>query len=121
MCLTVNLKFHRFHSGLLVPLKAEEDILVYKCLLQSHGQYRTHPRGYIIDFKRNKFYYKSELEYHQAFINYLVEKGLHTFKNSFSVLWFESHCAIIPKGSNFYIGKSGDIVSDQLIIYKKKP
>ena len=121
MCLIVDLKFHQFHSGLPVPLKAEEDILVYKYLIIRYGRYRTYPRAYLIDFRGNKFHYKSRLECHQPFANYIVEKGLHTVVNNDGVPSFESYYAIIPKGSNFYIGKEGDIASDQLIIYKRKP
>lgn len=122
MCLVVDLNLYQDVSLLPTPLKAEENICVYKMLVRRNNkQCRTYPLNYLINFKRNKFYYKSKLECFLRNNKPVVEKGLHSTRLNCSFLWVDPYYAIIPKGANFYIGTSSDIVSDQLIIYKKKP
>ncbi|MDY5646219.1 MAG: hypothetical protein SPF22_04340 [Candidatus Onthovivens sp.] len=62
--------------------------------------------------------------------NALVSKGIHAYiakdkaveiSKSFCYYCGTSmHYAVIPKGSNFYVGQSDDIVSNNLIVYREK-
>lgn len=129
MCLIINCTYHP-QIGFNVPdaLKANEDILVYKLLFYlKNKEYITSVRGYSIKFKFNKFVYNTRLRTKYLYsifgslVGYSVQDGLHAYIKSPVKISSEFHYAIIPKGSHFYIGENNDIVSDQLIIYKRKP
>ena len=64
----------------------------------------------------------------EVYKHWVIDNGLHSYINfykSSSIINFPSlvetnlYNAIIPKGSRYVIGDSGDIVSDQLIIIDK--
>lgn len=115
MCLVISLRYHKYQ---LEPLIANEDILVYK-RLNHYGKskdYYTPVMDTIVNFYRNK----AILQDNFGLWNGCVEEGIHSYyvekENPFGM-----HYAIIPKGTKFFIGCDGDVVSEKLIIYKRKP
>ena len=62
--------------------------------------------------------------------NALVSKGIHAYstrdkaimvaKEFYNTNGTSMHYAVIPKGSNFYIGNNDDVVSSNLIVYREK-
>ena len=69
----------------------------------------------IVNFYRNK----AILQDNFGVWNGRVEEGIHSYvEKRFTP---GMHYAIIPKGTKFFIGCGGDVVSEKLIIYKKKP
>ena len=114
MCLVISLRYHKYR---LTPLIANEDILVYK-RLNHYGKskdYYTPVMDAIVKFYRNK----AILQDNFGVWNGRVEEGIHSYvEKRFTP---GMHYAIIPKGTKFFIGCGGDVVSEKLIIYKKKP
>ena len=132
MCLITSHFYHKENSKHNVKcLVAKEDILVYKCLDCEDGVYCTPFRYMPIVFTKGKYVYnkvnmpKSKCEWNDT-----IGVGIHAYstKNaaialSKSFYWGNGtsmHYAVIPKGSNFYIGNNGDIVSNNLIVYREK-
>ena len=132
MCLITSKFYHKENSKHNVKcLVAKEDILVYKCLDCEDGVYCTPFRYMPIVFTKGKYAYnkvnmpKSKCEWNDT-----IGVGIHAYstKNaaialSKSFYWGNGtsmHYAVIPKGSNFYIGNNGDIVSNNLIVYREK-
>jgi len=125
MCLKVDKKFKtRKEARNFKPLIAKKEIKVYKILdTENTSPYFT-------------FTYDKGYQYSSNFSKYIEEnygwkikinKGLHSFidyKNAkerkYCFLYPESFKIItmyIPKGSKYYLGDDGDIVSDNLIWY----
>ena len=112
-------------------LVAKEDILVYKCLDCTSGEYCTPFQYMPIIFAKGKYVYnkvnmpKSKCEWNDT-----IGVGIHAYstKNaaialSKSFYWGNGtsmHYAVIPKGSNFYVGVYDNIVSNNLIVYREK-
>ena len=69
----------------------------------------------IVNFNMNK----AILQDNFSFLMGCVENGIHSYvEKRFTT---GMHYAIIPKGTKFFIGCEGDVVSEKLIIYKRKP
>ena len=133
MCLCVYTAKHLINNS-LVPKIADTDILVYKLLsLSSNGNIYTPYQGYRIDFKEGTFVYPQtkigKLNGISFFVPY-IDEGIHSCfsKNAitriFNVRLYSNYdniyYAIIPKGSEYYIGMDGDIVSNNLIVFENK-
>ena len=136
MCLRINITFHK-KEKLIV---AERSILVYKVLERYFGKeynnkYHTPFIGKSINFNPDDgmYFYKNtqikkELFGSDEHKQKLITNGIHSFTDKqFAIdychnsLYRQSmHYAIIPKGSNFYIGCDGDIVSTNLVVFKRK-
>jgi hypothetical protein len=133
MCLTIKDTFHKKGK----PLVAERSILVYKMLERYAGkkynnQYHTPYMGTPINFcdeGDNMYFYKAtRLQKDSIYIS----KGIHSFSdkktaidevnmyNEGSLYRMSMHYAVIPKGSKFFIGSDGDIVSTNLVVFKRK-
>ena len=133
MCLTIKDTFHKKGK----PLVAERSILVYKMLERYAGKkynslYHTPYMGTPINFcdeGDNMYFYKTtRLQKDSIYIN----KGIHSFSdkktaidevnmyNEGELYRMSMHYAVIPKGSKFYIGDDGDIVSTNLVVFKRK-
>lgn len=125
MCLTVKEGFKtRKEAREYKPLIAKEDIKVYKVVnLENKSPYFS-------------FYYEKGYHYASNFskniVNYSrwhikINKGLHSFikykkakerKNNFlSSDDFKIIIMYIPKGSEYYLGTGGDVVSNNLVWY----
>ena len=132
MCLIISKVYHKEDSNRNVKcFAAKEDILAYKCLDYKNGKYYTPFQYMPIVFTKGKYAYnkvnmpKSKCEWNDT-----IGVGIHAYstKNaaialSKSYYWGNGtsmHYAVIPKGSNFYIGNNGDIVSNNLIVYREK-
>lgn len=121
-------------------IKAETDILVFKCLDHydnfSQKKVICTPYQYtpIAFDKDGMCVLKSELvkrvvagtEYNPV---YGIAQGIHAFylrwRGTFNSKMFEDtmmrcHWAIIPKGSEYYVGDDDSIASNELIIFKTK-
>lgn len=125
MCLTTSSK----------RLKAETDLLVYKCLDSSNGEngveYCT-PYQYLpITFNDGVCNMKSKLEGKSNYVHIQhIDIGIHSFFDKFSAdataMQFHKQdgtkvfYAIIPKGAEYFFGCDGDIVSNKLVIFKYK-
>lgn len=135
MCLFVNTKYN--HNG--KSLVAKENILVYKALEYNCGKYKTFYQEMPINFGDGMYFYKTHRLHKQRVDSgyvykgeptycYRIDKGIHSFIREYNIDafvecykdWFttQKHYAIIPKGSRFYIGEDGDIVSSNLIVFE---
>lgn len=121
------------------PLVAEHSILVYKILERYMGkkynnQYHTPYMGTPINFcdeGDNMYFYKTT-RLQKDLTNTYISKGIHSFfdkktaiddvntYNEAELFRMSIHYAVIPKGSKFYIGEDGDIVSTNLVVFKRK-
>ena len=127
MCLTKSNIHAKDYSK---PFVAEKDIIVYKaldhCDIYGTKKIRTPYQNCPINFVDGKCVMVSKLE---ELNKYNVGKGLHSFRNEeeikitcafFPETKMTKHWAIIPKGSEYFIGKDEDVVSDNLIIFKSR-
>ena len=140
MCLYINTKVHKKQKGekFPAPFIADENILVFKFLIKQWVEkkcwYLTPYQTKIITFNENNYcLVKSDLidifcpfgiQFSQSVLDnkrfYKVFEGIHSYYEDNADDWGEKHYAIIPKGTKFYIGDSGDIVSQKLIIFKNQ-
>lgn len=135
MCLIISKFYHKKDKNhRLKCLVAQEDILVYKCLDCEDGEYCTPFQYMPIVFTKGKYVYDEanmdESVYCQKGASAGVGVGIHAYGTKAIALVtcrdFHSsngtsmHYAIIPKGSNFYIGIDEDVVSNNLIVYRAK-
>ena len=136
MCLTIKTTFHKKDK----PLVAECSILVYKMLERYVGKeynnrYHTPFVGKTINFcdeGGNMYFYKTtRLQKSEYDSDKCISKGIHSFIDKQTAIdevnWYDErlyrmsmHYAIIPKGSKFFIGSDGDIVSTNLVVFKRK-
>lgn len=127
MCLTLN---DRFHSSEKTPIIADKDYVTYKILVTANGiVYFTPYRSQKITFDelniarlgKVRFSYLTE---HTDSHNITdVFRGYHTFltldtANEKFPKVRRIVPAIIPEGTKFFIGKHGDIVSNNIIYVK---
>ena len=137
MCLSVNLNYHKVQDNQPIALVAKQSLLVYKVLSSTDGVHYNTPFQYKsinFDDKNGMFFYETtkfsifeDLDY-----DYNVTCGIHSFididvancvKKFFkkrSIIRISICYAIIPKGSKFYIGVDGDVVSNDLVVFESK-
>lgn len=109
-------------------LVAQEDILVYKCLDCTNGEYCTPFQYMLIIFTKGKYAYnKVNIPKSKCYWNDTIGVGIHAYRTRGKAIkaakeyyYTNMHYAVIPKGSNFYIGNNDDIVSNNLIVYREK-
>ena len=128
MCLIINSRYHeeKLISGRPLALKAKNDILVYKVLKRgrSNNTFQTPCRNKHVTFNK-KGIAKLSAMFFKFEDNWTISKGIHAITKrgaircdlTNSLLEF---CAIIPKGTKFFIGWCNDIVAKKLYIYKDK-
>ena len=125
------LRKSNIHKGKLsLPFVAENDIIVYKALdhLDTDGNkccctpYQYFP----ITFIYGMCILNAVLEKEK---NFYVNIGIHSFSkekrcdNTCSIFIeneMKKHWAVIPKGSEYFVGIDDDIVSDNLIIFNTR-
>ena len=138
MCLSVNLDFHKVKNGKPIALVAKQSILVYKVLEVKNNHYYT---PYMLkaanfDDEYGMFFYKTtrfgiNRTYSYKRYHYDVLRGIHSYfdfdaanlNNDYLNKIFgisNSHYAIIPKGSKFYIGSNYDIASSNLVVFENE-
>ena len=116
-------------------LVAKEDILVYKCLDCENGEYCTPFQYMPIMFTKGKYAY-NKVKMNESAICSENEKfayiyyGIHAYSAKVKAIMVSKdfhktngtsmHYAVIPKGSNFYVGYCDNIVSNNLIVYRDK-
>lgn len=131
MCLTISRKYHeKDEQGVFIPLKAEEDIHVFKNLDDNKetGTWETPFRGFEIKFSEGKFTFD---ETTMVQTGRSVNEGLHAYGDSLKALYHKilfmesgqkTFDAVIPKGSLFFLGDSETsgtyVVSNNLTIYQ---
>lgn len=135
MCLVTSTFYHKKDNNRNVKcFVAKEDILVYKCLDCINGKFRTPFQYMPIVFTKGKYIYTNVYMKKKTFCKMdeggYVWSGIHAYRTmsrafEVSKSFYEfngtyMHYAVIPKGSNFYIGNNDDIVSDNLIVYRDK-
>ena len=135
MCLIVSKFYHKKDNNRMAKcLVAQEDILVYKCLDCEDGEYWTPFQYMSIAFTKGKYVYDEanmdESVYCGKGSSSSVSVGIHSFgtkgaalltcRDFYTMNGTSMHYAIIPKGSNFYIGIDEDVVSNNLIVYRQK-
>ena len=109
--------------------KAEADILVYKCLDFYCLNYYTPYQNFPVYFNKGKCVIKTpHFSYERNGYRTIVKEGIHSYYKKFKAENIElsykfcfgtqKHYAIIPKGTNYYIGTAGDIVSTELIVFE---
>lgn len=121
MCLLIDKNKHPFFQSkvTLTP------IIVYKLLWKHNGIFETPYQRKIIKFIDGRCTLKSKLVKDDK---YTIGKGIHAYR-FLAQAWETARDldraisgsmivvkAIIPKFSNYYIGYSGDIVSNKMII-----
>ena len=136
MCLITSNYYHKKDCNRNVKcFVAKEGILVYKCLDCEDGVYCTPFRYMPIVFTRGKYVYNKvnmdeSLVYREKDEGAYAYSGIHSYrakdkaikvaKEFYYTNGTSMHYAVIPKGSNFYVGQSDDIVSNNLIVYREK-
>ena len=135
MCLITDNYYHKKDKFNNVKcFVAEEDILVYKCLDCKNGEFRTPFQYMPIVFTKGKYIYTNVYMKKKTFCKMdeggYVWSGIHAYRTmsrafAVSKSYYEfdgtyMHYAVIPKGSNFYIGNNDDVVSNNLIVYRDK-
>lgn len=115
MCLTIN----------STRLKAETDILCYKCLDKNEdGEYCTPFTYFPIEFVGGICEMKSRLYRDKKCVNVgihsyaLIDKAEELKEDFYDKDGTDIYDAIIPKGAYYYIGKEDDIASNKLIIFE---
>ena len=125
MCLIIDKTIHTGKFGCM-PKIAKNDILVYKCLDISTFSGRkiiTPYKHYPITFDENGIFTYPKVRL-QKIANTEITKGIHAYYNKVVAdkePWIgviEIFYAIIPKGSRYFIGVAGDIVSNNMRIFK---
>ena len=135
MCLVASKFYHKEDNNRNVKcFVAKEDILVYKCLDCNDGEYCTPFQYMPIVFTKGKYVY-NKVKMSQKIgcgirKNSLVSQGIHSYITKDKAIKVAKdfrksnetymHYAVIPKGSNFYVGQCDDIVSNNLIVYREK-
>ena len=135
MCLVISRFYHKKDNNPNVKcFVAKEDILVYKCLDCNDGEYSTPFQYMPIVFTKGKYVYNkvkmSKKMYCGIRKNAIVSEGIHAYSTRDKAIKVAKdfrksngtymHYAVIPKGSNFYIGSHDDVVSNNLIVYREK-
>ena len=121
MCLQVDKRFKtRQEARNYKPLIAKKDIKVYKYLDFEDDVYISLFMG----FKYEKgYHYSANISrniFKRRHLNvWTIEcnRGLHAYTNKMNKAYFEEIIMYIPKGSEYYLGTNGDIVSNNLIWY----
>ena len=135
MCLFTSTFYHKKDSNRNVKcFVAKEDILVYKCLDCTDGEYSTPFQHMPIVFTKGKYVY-NKIRMSQKigcglWKSACVSKGIHAYRTRDKAINVSKgfhgtngtsmHYAVIPKDSDFYIGNNDDIVSNNLIVYREK-
>ena len=130
MCLIVEKSKHLHIFGLNFPRIAIKDKIVYKILIQNNSDYITPYKNHPVHFFKNQAILEAEDACRLTHYN-CIEFGIHAFTNylrAFSRLRIIDDIngtifkAVIPKGTRYFYGDDGDIVSEKLIIkYEIKP
>lgn len=127
MCLTINEQFHPNYE----PMTAKENLVVYKVLdMKRTTPFMRFPVKFIfgkarlkakfgISFAYNPFSEKTFRTVYQGIHAYLtlqrcedlIRINAHISDN------YTIHKAIIPKGTNYFIGTKNEIVADKMIIF----
>lgn len=126
MCLTINKKFHKSCFVLKPkPFIAKSNILVYKLLEYKDGRYKTPYQKAPIWFSGGKWEgWQTMFGMSYCAVsgfNWEVDEGFHSYWTEAAISDIqkagrEIFYAVIPEGSNYYIGTDGDVVSDRLVI-----
>ena len=121
MCLVIaRCKHKRDSAGNFTPFTAEEDIHVYKQIVRSVGDWRyyTFCRLVPVIFKKGICEMTAE---NFTFENapWYVYQGIHArrSKTMDGVRFIYIHHAVIPKGTQYFLGTSNDIVALKLIAF----
>lgn len=130
MCLLTSRFYHKKDENNVIKcFVVQEDILVYKCLDCDDGEYYTPFKFMPIVFTKGKYVYNEvnmcETAYCGKYANTGISVGIHTYSTKAIAMASKLHdsklhYAVISKGSNFYIGIDGDVVSNNLIVYREK-
>ena len=123
MCLAIDKGFHKNNE----PLIAERNIRVYKCLDMDQFGITTPFMYYPIEFDEEGkcilISKKLELTSQDT-----IREGIHACRTKkaaeficfmFPEAGTTTFKAIIPKGTKYFIGNNGDIVSEKIIIYNE--
>ena len=136
MCLVTSSFYHeKDKSNMIKCFVAKEDILVYKCLDCTSGEYCTPFQYMPIMFTKGKYVY-NKVNMKESVACCANEKfaciysGIHAYSAKVKAIMVAKdfhktngtsmHYAVIPKGSNFYVGVYDNIVSNNLIVYREK-
>ena len=136
MCLITSKFYHKEDNNRNVKcFVAKEDILVYKCLDYKNGKYYTPFQHMPIVFTKGKYVY-NKVNMDESVVCHENEKfaciysGIHAYSAKVKAIMVAKdfhktngtsmHYAVIPKGSNFYVGVYDNIVSNNLIVYREK-
>ena len=132
MCLIISKVYHKKDkSNMIKCLVAKEDILVYKCVDCKNGKYYTPFQYMPITFTKGKYVYKkANMPKSKCYWNDTIGVGIHAYRTKTAAIALSKslyrgngtsmHYAVIPKGSNFYIGNKNSIASNNLIVYREK-
>lgn len=138
MCLCIDLKYHKRKNNRAIPLVAEQTIFVHKMVEKDDNNHYYTPYNYMpinFDDEYGMFFYKTtRFSYYNdgCSSTIYINKGIHSFTDieeaESNNKYFSCLCgadvriynAVIPKGSKFFIGRNGDIVSSNLVVFKNK-
>ena len=102
------------HKKFLVPYKrAKKDLYTFKYLDDNlYSPYMT------FRYELNRLY-KLETKTFWNVFSRIVNEGFHSVYGNYPCLSHVTFLCKIPKGSKYYLGSDGDVVSDQIEIVEK--
>lgn len=132
MCLRINKEFSSKSEAQLYykdPFIAKNNIVVYKVLIRPNNIKNKAKSPYQCFKYKRGIKYTSNFYFNIFYVDFMwninIEDGLHSWSSvnpSCNSLLYDEKITngfvtkmIIPKGSKYFIGDKGDIVSDQLI------
>lgn len=137
MCLSINSLHYDTFEEKYIPKTAECDLEVYKALMTADGwkyvggklvdhiSYYTPFQGVEVKFKDGQCLKKANGNgaHLGKRINWEINQGIHSmlsrthyvFSKGSRTKWFH---AVIPKGTNYFIGTKDDVVSEKLLIFE---
>lgn len=126
MCLIKDREFHPHNR----PLIAKDDIICYKKLSQIGENVYVTPCTYIqvpIECIRNKVPFKAQMlskfkfiwRHILGFSNSVEDGFIHAFQQNQWFRGYETFKCIIPKGTEYFIGKDNHIASKEIIFLEE--
>ena len=118
MCLYIDKTKHRRGIIKTYCKIAKEDICVYKLLryVPFRGYY-TPFRYKPVIFNENMCTLKADKFKGTTTLNEITH-GVHAYLYCPNSDFYQDFNAIIPKGTKYYLGKNGDIVAEQMLIFR---
>lgn len=131
MCLSISWSHYDYSTKKYIAETAKCDLEVNKALVSvieykkvngeevKYNAYSTPFQGTEVKFKDGKYLQKASGNgaHLTKRVHWAVNQGIHSVvkKTHFKLFW---HHAVIPKGTNFFLGENDDVVSEKLLVFE---